>query len=285
MSRNSPSVDRAITILNFFGAHPKQAFSLVDIVKSLKISAATAHAILESLTKGQYLYRFPDKTYMLGPALASIGRGAMEAFTPLLAARVEARSLADKYDIICSVLVRRGENAVVLERAASRSHLDWDLNREVPTADPQFGRAFLSWASPAEIAAWIESATPPLDPERRRILEDSAGFFQKHGYRIDCRDVSGLDRERARSVWNSRDIASFTLTDIDRTQEYSAASITAPAFDLNGNVILVLAMAGFTHALSGERLMEIGEDLRQRCDHVGGLIASMGSLSMDAAAP
>jgi DNA-binding IclR family transcriptional regulator len=279
MSRNSPSVDRAITILNFFAAHPRQAFALADIVKSLKISVATAHAILESLTKGQYLYRFPDKTYMLGPALAGVGRSAMESFTPLLAARVEARALADKYDVICSILVPRGDSAVVLERAASRSHLDWDLNRDVP-GKPNFGRAFLSWASPAEIAKWVEKSDPPLDAERRRILEESSAFFQQHGYRIECREVSGLDSERARNVWNSRNIASFTLTSIERKQAYSAASITAPAFDTSGAVVLVLGMAGFTHSLSGERLMEIGEDLRARCDHIGDLIASMGSLSM-----
>jgi DNA-binding IclR family transcriptional regulator len=237
---------------------------------------------LESLTKGQYLYRFPDKTYMLGPALAGIGRSAMESFTPLLAARVEARAIADKYDVICSILVPRGDKAVVLERAAARSHLDWDLNRDV-SGDPHFGRAFLSWASPAEIANWIEKADPALDPERRRTLEASAAFFQQHGYQIDCRDVSDLNSERARSVWNSRDIASFTLTSIERKQDYSAASITAPAVDTNGAVVLVLAMAGFTQSLSGERLMEIGEDLRRRCDHIGGLIASMGSLSMAAA--
>ena len=71
MSRSSPGVRRVAAILNFIADHPGQAFALTDLVRALKLSRATCHALLTGLVDVGYLFRTSDKTYVLGPALAA----------------------------------------------------------------------------------------------------------------------------------------------------------------------------------------------------------------------
>ena len=83
MPHGSPSAQRVIAILNFFADHPGQAFTLTDLVRSLRLSRATAHAFLTTLADAGYLYRASDKSYVLGPVLATIGDVAKSHFSPL----------------------------------------------------------------------------------------------------------------------------------------------------------------------------------------------------------
>eukprot|EP00456_Euglypha_rotunda_P003034 TRINITY_DN105420_c0_g2_i1.p2 TRINITY_DN105420_c0_g2~~TRINITY_DN105420_c0_g2_i1.p2 ORF type:complete len:111 (-),score=19.28 TRINITY_DN105420_c0_g2_i1:10-342(-) len=57
MARSSPGVKRIVSILNFFADHPEQAFTLTDLVRALKLSRATCHALLTGLVESGYLYR------------------------------------------------------------------------------------------------------------------------------------------------------------------------------------------------------------------------------------
>src|ERR1700722_3522749 len=78
MARFSPGVRRIVAILNFFADHPKQSFTLTDLVRALKLSRATCHALLAGLVESGYLYRTADKSYVIGPTLVSIGRIAQQ---------------------------------------------------------------------------------------------------------------------------------------------------------------------------------------------------------------
>src|SRR6201996_6559690 len=98
MSQSSPSVDRVVSVLNFFAEHPGQAFSFTDIVRSLKLGRATCHALLTSLVDARYLFRNSDKSYVIGPALVELGQIAKEHFSPLQAAQSEMRDIADEFD-------------------------------------------------------------------------------------------------------------------------------------------------------------------------------------------
>ena len=114
---------RVAAILNFIADHPGQAFALTDLVRALKLSRATCHALLTGLVDVGYLYRTTDKTYVLGPALAAIGRTAAEHFSPLQVAQPEMRSLADEFDIVCGAYFLEGDTIHLRERAASLSHV------------------------------------------------------------------------------------------------------------------------------------------------------------------
>src|ERR1700740_1652704 len=83
MARSSPGVRRVAAILNFIADHPGQAFTLTDLIRALKFSRATCHALLTGLVEVVYLYRASDKQYVLGPALVAIGRNAVEHASPV----------------------------------------------------------------------------------------------------------------------------------------------------------------------------------------------------------
>ena len=83
MPRFSPSVQRVVAVLNLFADHPDQAFTLTDIVRTLKLSRATCHGLLLSLVEAGYLYRTTDKSYVLGAALLHVGEMAKTHFSPL----------------------------------------------------------------------------------------------------------------------------------------------------------------------------------------------------------
>jgi DNA-binding IclR family transcriptional regulator len=125
MTRSSPGVRRVAAILNFIADHPGQAFALTDLVRALKLSRATCHALLTGLVEVGYLYRASDKSYVLGPALARIGRSVADHFSPLQVAQPEMRKLADEFDVICTAYSFEGDSAAVRERAASASHIGY----------------------------------------------------------------------------------------------------------------------------------------------------------------
>src|SRR5579864_180619 len=125
MTRNSPAVHRIVSVLDFFAEHPNQPFTLTQIVKSLRLSRATCHALLASLVEVGYLYRTPDKSFVIGPGLIALGDKTRQHFGPLTVARQELRILADELDLVAAVLVRAGDEVVLRERAASLSHIGW----------------------------------------------------------------------------------------------------------------------------------------------------------------
>src|SRR6516165_4315853 len=113
MARSSPGVRRVAAILNFFADHPGQAFTLTDLVRALKLSRATCHALLTGLVEVGYLYRASDKNYVLGPALVNIARVAAEHASPAQAVLPEIRALADEFDASCSAFYRDRDDVVV----------------------------------------------------------------------------------------------------------------------------------------------------------------------------
>src|SRR5580693_418785 len=168
MARSSPGVLRVASILNFIADHPDQAFTLTDLVKALKLSRATCHALLTGLVEVGYLYRASDKNYILGPALASIGRVAALHTSPLQVAQPEMRALADEFDTICACFFRDGDDIVVRDRAASVSHVGWS----VPVGTrlklrPPFAAIFYAWAPRSEAEAWLDAYQPPPTPAHR----------------------------------------------------------------------------------------------------------------------
>jgi DNA-binding IclR family transcriptional regulator len=98
MKAASPGVCRMVAILNFLADHPRQRFSATDIVRALNMSRATCHVLLSSLVEAGFLCRTTDKTYVLGGALARVGRIAASGLSELQVAGPEMRALADKLD-------------------------------------------------------------------------------------------------------------------------------------------------------------------------------------------
>lgn len=278
MSRSSPGVRRVAAILNFIADHPGQAFALTDLVRALKLSRATCHALLTGLVDVGYLYRTSDKTYVLGPALAAIGRTAADQFSPLQVAHPEMRAIADEFDVVCGAYFLEGDTLHLRDRAASASHVGYPvpLGTRMPLRSAQAGVFFAR--SPRDLEAWLGRTQPSPAPERVGDLRDSVGFVERHGYLVLVRKpgvtLGGPVDPQAISAQTGTDELPVTqLLAFDEAQHYPLAAIMAPVFDHRDKVSFALLMAGFHNALTGSQVAAAGERLHEACARISAFVS------------
>ncbi len=281
MSRSSPGVRRVVAILNFFADHPGQAFTLTDLVRALKLSRATCHGLLAGLVEAGYLYRTSDKSYLLGPALVSIGEVARTHFSPLQAAQPELRALADEFDAICSATFREHGDVVVRERAAAVSHLGYSVPRgtRLPLA-PQFAALFFVWSPPAEIKAWLDDHDSTPSDEQRDAMRAGIDFLRERGFLFAIRNV-GHDLKESERAWLSGseyvDAPILPQFALDPDKTYPLTFVQAPVYDARRRVAFVIGLQGFSGAYQGSEILRIGQKVREACDRVTSFIARAGS--------
>lgn len=277
MSRSSPGVHRVVAILNFIADHPGQSFSLTDLVRALRLSRATCHSLLTSLVEAGYLYRSNDKSYVLGPALISMGEIARTNFSPIQVAQPEMRAIADEYDGMCAACFLEGSNAVVRDRAAALSHVGKSTPRG--TRYPllaQFASVFFVWSSPREVKSWLDKLDPSPREDQVEAMFKGIDFIRGHGFGAAVTNkewpasVSPLDRQ---ANWDMMDDVMRPLFEIDPKDDYHIGYVQAPVFDARRNVVFVLALTGLKGARKGAEIQAIGKRVKEACDRISGFMS------------
>lgn len=274
MTRTSPGVKRIAAILDFLADHPTQSFALTDLVRALKLSRATAHALLTGLVEVGYLYRTGDKTYVLGPALARVGRAAAQNMSPLQIAQPEMRALADQFDVVCSAFFLEGDTIVSRERAASISHVGYSLPlgtriRLMPRSLP----TFFSW-HPEEARARIDRAEPPISSAQREAIEAAMGFVRENGFGVMTRtDDLGREPDSLEAFGGEADRPVAILGAIDKSESYVVSAIVAPVFNAAGRIEFVLSLMGFSRPMSGAQIFDAAESLAAASKRIGAFLS------------
>jgi DNA-binding IclR family transcriptional regulator len=269
MTRVSPAVLRTVAVLDFFADHPGQAFTLTDIVRGVRLSRATCHALLAAMVEANYLYRASDKSYVLGPAVARLGAAAQQNVSPLQVAQSEMRALADELDVICSVSLREKDDAVVRERAASVSHLGWSmpLGTRIPLIPP-FGGVFLAWSKPAEIERWMARMEPAPDARLQDRMLKSLEFIRQRGFSYGVRTEAPQSEEHLRSLHYNPEATDYLVGDLDPAAEYQLGFVAAPVFDGAGAVVFTIGLMGFRGRFRGREVERIAQRLTEACRRV-----------------
>jgi DNA-binding IclR family transcriptional regulator len=275
MSRSSPGVARVAAILNFIADHPGQAFALTDLVRALKLSRATCHALLTGLVDVGYLYRTTDKTYVLGPALAAIGRTAAAHFSPLQVAQPEMRSLADEFDVVCGAYFLEGDVIHLRERAASLSHIGYPvpLGTRMPLRWIQAMTFFARSTRDAD--AWVSRADPAPGEEQLTQFRAGLEFVRTHGYIALLRRAGSEEELGVRSGTEDPPVVPLVETDAERV--YPLVALMAPIYDSRNRVTMALVMAGFHGAMNGASVAGAGARLAEACARISGFLAGEGS--------
>ena len=279
MSRSSPGVWRVAAILNFIADHPGQAFALTDLVRALKLSRATCHALLTGLVEVGYLYRTSDKTYVLGPALTAIGRTAADHYSPLQVAKPEMRALADMYDVVCGAYFLDGDMMQLRDRAASASHVAYPvpLGIKMKLRSTQ-AVIYYAW-SQSDAEAWFARAEPPPAPDKTALMFDSMAFAREHGFTVLVRNpgvVFGEPNDELLPSADTDELPVVPVAAIDPASAYPVAALMAPVFDAKGKVVFTLVMAGFHTAMTGAQALEAGKTLHAACERISGFVAGRG---------
>jgi len=278
MSQSSPSVERVVSVLNFFAEHPGQSFTFTDIVRALKLGRATCHALLTALVEARYLYRNNDKSYVIGPALVELGRIAKAHFSPLQAAQPEMRVLADEFDAICSAVFLEQDFAVVRARAMAMSHLAWSIppGLKMPLRAP-FGAVFYSRSEPAEIKRWLDKLSPPPTDMQRQEMLEAIEFSRKFGFSFGVRNISVAWDKNAPELDFSGERPEYpaaVVAEIDATREYNLAFVAATVWDKPRHPAFALVLTGFLNPVSGHNIMLMGLRLRSACDNLATFLSS-----------
>lgn len=275
MTKSPPGVKRVVSVLNFFAEHPGQAFTFTEIVRALKLGRATCHALLSGLVEACYLYRNPDKTYVIGPALVALGRVANQQFSPLQAAQPELRKLADQFGVTASAVGRDGKDVVVLAKAGSGALHSW-TNSPVGERLPlrvQFAAAFFAWSDTVEVEKWLGDFYRETPPNMIDEMHEVIGFAREYGFTFSTLNpkVPTRSLSEGRSLFLSGDQTELTavlMSRLDTAEEYPLAGIISPVFDRKGQVAFVLTLTGFQNAVSGSDILDLGQALRESCDRV-----------------
>ncbi|MBM3594502.1 MAG: helix-turn-helix domain-containing protein [Alphaproteobacteria bacterium] len=285
MSRSSPGVKRVAAILNFIADHPGQAFALTDLVRALKLSRATCHALLTGLVDVGYLYRTSDKTYVLGPALAAIGRTAAQHFSPLQVAQPEMRKLADEFNVLCGAYFLDDAVVHLRDRAASASHVGYPVPLGARfKLHEALAAVFFSDADKG-FDQWLRTTDfVPGDVQKELFREGAAGV-RRDGYIVIERkagfsmDDVGYDADVATST---ADLPIKVVTELSDERPYSVAAIMAPVHDEKGRISFALGITGFYSTMSAERVRHAGGQLRDACERVSDFIAGRSAQSRTA---
>ncbi|WP_395331442.1 helix-turn-helix domain-containing protein [Novosphingobium sp. BL-8H] len=268
MSRSSPGVARMAAILNFIADHPGQSFALTDLVRALKLSRATCHALLTGLVDVGYLYRTSDKTYVLGPVLAAIGRTAAEHFSPLQVAQPEMRKLADDFDVVCGAYFLEGDMIHLRERAASASHVGYPvpLGTRMPLRWVQATSFFAR--TPRDADAVQVRTNPAPTAEQLEQLHGGMAFVREHGFIALSRRAGTAPGDGIATINGMQDPPVVPEITLDDARTYSLMGIMAPIYDARDRVSISLVLGGFNDAMTGAEVRKAGEALAEACARI-----------------
>ena len=270
MTRNSPAVHRIVSVLDFFVEHPNQHFTLTQIVKSLHLSRATCHALLARLVEVGYLYRTPDKSFVIGPGLIALGDKVQQHLTPLTVARQELRILADELDLVAAVLEREGDDVVLRERAASLSHIGWTNPGRNRFPLRTQGLALLALLPEDELQQEFEKLQPPLPDTVRDEVRAQMEFVGRHGFVVGVHAEDATWTELAGTPWASH--PGF-VTELHPDEDYALRFLFAPVLDARSKVAFAVTLFGFTRPMKGAEVARIGERLCEACRRMTSFLA------------
>lgn len=157
MSEVSNPTERVIDVLNFLAAHPTETFTLAQLAKHLRLSNGSAHRVLTTMTRAQFLSRNEEhKTYSLGSALVAIGQAAVEKHRGIEVARRELSRLAVELNVQCSAsAVVDGDLLVVVREGSPQSHLGLTRVGERRPFVPPWGICHVAWGSEEAIQTYF----------------------------------------------------------------------------------------------------------------------------------
>lgn len=248
MSFQVPAVVKTASILRYLQRNlDPEKCTLSQIARAVEIHKSTCTNILRTLEEEELVdYDSISKSYRLGigliglGAVASMGRNLIQ----LAYQHMEQLVREARFTCVACERIRTGEFIVVSKVESPLDlKLTIDLGQRFPPTAPVVRRAYLAWQSKAEIEADIAKfGLPVFTPSTVSNLQT---FLQRLQ---DVRD-RGYD---------------------DSIGEYYAANtaISAPVFDPNGKVVLVLCMVVLASEITEAELPLAGERVKRAAEEI-----------------
>jgi DNA-binding IclR family transcriptional regulator len=260
----TPSVERAVRILDLMTTHPGRGFTVAELSRRLGIKRSTAHVLVTTLHQLGLLSRSAEsREYRLGPALVPMGSVAERAFPALVHARREAERLAAEYDAECVIVTPVGDELLVVGHAGTPGPLSitYVEGQRAPLAPP-LGEMSLAWTSDEAFEAWLRRLDhAPTDAERS-VYRAAIASARERGYAAGVRvprlhelqelyasadlhtPAGRRELSRALSALAQED---FLPLAADLPRDVELSFIAAPVFGPDGTMLLTLTFLPGEH--------------------------------------
>jgi DNA-binding IclR family transcriptional regulator len=251
MARRSPPTDRVVAVLELLAAHPGRALTFSQIMRDTGLTRATCHAVLMSLTEAGYVLRDTKRAYLLGPAVAALGRSAEASFPHVPAIAHLVRELVANTGHPCALTSVMEQSVIVLDHAGELAGPD-HLRRgnHVPFVAP-YGTIHAAWSSPSVKHRWLHESDLPTRQLRRLLDQVQRRGFSASPFddaRRHLRELLALLKKdllsqeiRQLVEQASGPVARDYLDDeLDAAQTLPISSISAPVFDDLGRVTFAI---------------------------------------------
>lgn len=188
------SVGRALDLLDLIAEHGMDGARLSDLARSLSISKAATHAMLQTLLARDFIADInigAGRRYRLGLALAHLGDRAISNISLADIAVPVLRELTAKVDCTSRVAVLDDGFAVVVGRVDAPGAIRFDaaLGRHELPHSSAVGKALLAALPVAQARAIIEpielTQRTPHTITRIKVLMEELQLIRQRGYAID----------------------------------------------------------------------------------------------------
>lgn len=260
----SPPTERVIAVLQLLAADPERSLSLTRIARTLQISPATAHAILNTLAAHCWVVRDQQTNgYAWGPAMSGLTKTTGNRHL-----RGYLQELHEATGV--QVLVARRESTTLTLVDSVGDSLSAPALRagfRLPLVAP-FGRDYVAWADANVQNAWLQGAGAPSSALRSR-LRAVLGEIRHRGFVIErltreyvrvyaaLRALAADGEADAITTRLARAFADLTLVDylpaeLDEQNTHAIATVSAPVKDSDGAVTMSVTAAPFAEITRAE---------------------------------
>src|ERR1700741_2310588 len=153
------------------------------------------------------------------------------------------------------------------------------------TLPPAMGPAFVAWAAPAAIEAWLAKCADLKDETLIHEWREALALIRRRGYQVTLRlpendelaalmaEMSsgrqGLDyKDQMIGLIGSLDRRMLHSTEFHPDTLYDVQLIAAPVFDQSGAAAFSLCFGGFSEKISGARIHTYADRLVRTCVQV-----------------
>ena len=242
------AVERALAILECF-RREQQSLGITEIAREVGLNVSTAHRLVRALCHAGFMEQEPtSERYRLGVAIAVLGQRALEQSGFYLAQPILAR-LAATTGESASLGVRRGDEVVVVERAASPQPLRFDhpTGAEIQLHASAMGKVLLAFGPGS-----AKEAAAPL----RQLTR-----YTSHTITSRPALVAELTTIKADGLATNRE------------ERYDGVTgVAAPVLGPNGLAHAAVGIQGPTLRLTPAKLRELGPVLRAAADEIASLV-------------
>lgn len=241
-----PVIMGAGKILKFLSRYQNRNSTLSEISQELEISKSTCFRILRTLEEMDYVaYDKDSKRYRLGSYLIVLGSRAQEQIDYLTAGREALREISKLTKFTSAIVQRISTDRLMYiakeEGVSASAHVSISVGNQFPINRVSFGKCYLAYNK----------------ADRERILAEDLPKITEHT--ISNKEDYLKELERVREL-------GYAISG----EEYipGIKAVSAPVFNAQGEVLVVLACIGFSAFFTDDMIKEYGELLKLHANRI-----------------